>query len=286
MILLYLLCILIFLGLSISKKKSFFKYGLFNKKGFVELKQTILSYGYNYNIQTHLFSSLFFLGIFAYFCYEFHVRIESFLVFACILTCILPYIYLWIFFHSYQEKVFNTFTMFLQTFIAVFKLNPKTYPTLCECEKVCEGEVHDLIIDMKKKLMENGDIEQCMQLLIQYQPHFIVHNFVTLITTIEKHGGIYQEGLDLIQDDIDDWIEDIYHFKQIQVSTKNKMMGLCLLSIVIAFFSKNMLSELSFNIDSDIYQFAIFLFILCLFITLFMAHRIFSKSWFEKEEKL
>lgn len=286
MIFVYILFIFLFLTLSFSKKNDFLRFGLFNKKGFHELHRMILSYGYNYSIKTHIMSTVIFLCVLAFVCYEFQIRFESFLIFACILTFILPYIVLWLYFHSYQEKVFNQFTIFLQTFIAVYKINPKTYPALCECEKVCEGEVQRLIIQMKETLLKDGDIESCMKCLIDYQPHFIVHNLVTLITTIETHGGNYQEGLDLIQDDIDDWIEDVYQFKRIQTSTKNKMMSLCLLSVGIAFLSKNMLQEISFNANSEIYQIACFVFILCLLFTLFMAHRIFSKSWFEKEEKI
>ena len=191
MIFVYLLFIVLFFTIFLTKKRSFLRYGLLNSKGFHELHQMILSYGYNYSIKTHLFSTLFFIGVLAFICYEFQIRFESFLIFACILTFILPYIILWLYFHSYQEKVFNQFTIFLQTFIAVYKINPKTYPALCECEKVCEGEVLKLIQDMKETLLKSGEITSCMKILINYQPHFIVHNLVTLITTIETHGGDY-----------------------------------------------------------------------------------------------
>ncbi|WP_294562083.1 hypothetical protein [uncultured Traorella sp.] len=286
MVLIYIFVALLLLALNFSKKKDFFKYGIFSRNGYRNLKKTILTYGYNYDIKTHLFSTFFFLCILYFLCYQFEVRLETYLLLALVSLFMLPHIIIWLLFHSYQEKVFNGFTMFLQTFIAVFKLNPKTYPSLCECEKVCEGEVGVLISNMKEVLMKEGNIEASLKLLSDYQPHFIVHNLITLVATIERHGGSFSEGLDLIQDDIDDWIEDIYEFKKKQVSTKNKMMGLCLLSIGIAFLSKNMLAEISFDTRSDIYQLAILIFLSCLLFTLFMAHRIFSKSWFEKEEAL
>ena len=286
MIFLYLCCCGIFFYFLLSDKKSFLKYGLLNKKGYLELKQTILTYGYDYNIKTHVLSTVSFLAVLGFLCYEFEVRFETFFIIALVSMFLLPHIMIWILFHSYQEKVFNGFTMFLQTFIAVFKINPKTYPSLLECEKVCENETYDLIQNMKETLQKEGHIEPCMQVLLNYQPHFIVHNLVTLVTTIENHGGLYNEGLDLIQDDIDDWIEDIYNYKKIQTSTKNKMMGLCLLSIGIAFISKNMLADISFNTNSELYQLAMFIFLTCELLTLFLAHKIFSKPWFEKEEKL
>ena len=80
MIILYVVCFIIFFYLLLSDKKEFLKYGLFNKKGYLELKQTILTYGYNYNIKTHIISTLSFLLIFGFICYEFNVRFESFLI--------------------------------------------------------------------------------------------------------------------------------------------------------------------------------------------------------------
>ena len=169
MIFVYVLFIFLFLTLSFSKKNDFLRFGLFNKKGFHELHRMILSYGYNYSIKTHITSTIIFLCVLAFICYEFQIRFESYLIFACILTFILPYIVLWLYFHSYQEKVFNQFTIFLQTFIAVYKINPKTYPALCECEKVCEGEVKNLIIQMKEVLLREGDIEKIIENIVYQQ---------------------------------------------------------------------------------------------------------------------
>lgn len=285
MILIYITFCIILLFLSLSKRSRFFKYA-FTKQGFTEIQKTVLSYGYHYNLKTHLLSNFIFLTLLFFIGIQFEVRIESILLLSLLLILMMPHILIWLMFHAYQEKLFNSFTMFLQTFIAVFKITPKTYPALCECEKICEGEILDLIQSMKAVLMEAGTIESAMHMLCEYQPHFIVHNLATLILTIENHGGSYCDGLDLIQDDIDDWIEDIYSYKKKQTSTKNKMMGLCLLSTGIAFLSKNMLNGIPFDSQHEIYQIFILLFLLCLLFTVFMAHRIFSQSWFEKEEKL
>lgn len=286
MIVVYSVSFLGLLAMNLFKKKEFFKYGLFRRKGFTDLKKTILTYGYNYSFKTHILVICFFVGMLAFMCFVFEVRIETFVFFAFLILLIFPHILIWLLFHSYQERLFNQFTMFLQNFIAIYKLHPKTYPTLCECEKVCEGEILNLIQKMKNSLLEQGSIEACMQILTDFQPHFIVHNLATLICTIENHGGSYGEGLDLIQDDIDDWIEDIYIFKKQQNGTKNKMMGLCFMSLGIAYIAKSMLSQIHFNTQGDIYQMSIFLFLACLMFTILMAHRIFSKSWFEKEEML
>lgn len=287
MILLYALLLLIFMYFSLIKKKDFLKYCLFNRQGYDALKKTILTYGYQYSIKTHLLSILAIVFIITITCIQFDVRFESCLILIFVSTLIFPQIIIWILYHSYQEKTFNNFTMFLQTFISVFKINPKTYPTLLECRKVCEGEIVELIQEIQLAMFEKGSIEECLQPLLDYQPHFIVHNLISLVTTIENHGGVqYLEGLDLIQDDIDDWIEDTYMYKKSQIASKNRILILCGMSLIIAFFAKNMLQEIAFNTDSVVYQGAILFFLGTILFTIYLAHRILSQTWFEKEENI
>lgn len=247
----------------------------------------MMNYGYEYSITSHLLSIVAIVFIIVITCIQFDVQFASCLILIFVSTIIFPQIAIWILYHAYQEKTFNNFTMFLQTFIAVFKLNPKTYPTLIECRKVCEGEVIDLIQEIQLAMFEKGSIEECLQPLLEYQPHFIVHNLISLVTTIENHGGVqYLEGLDLIQDDIDDWIEDTYIYKKSQITSKNRILALCGLSLIIAFFAKNMLQEISFNTQSDVYQSAILFFLCMILLTIYLAHRILSQTWFEKEENI
>lgn len=273
--------------LNLSSKKQFLAYCFFNHKGYARLKETMMNYGYTYSIQTHIAAILLLIGILSLICWQFEVRSESWLVLILLCSFLFPHVLIWLLYHSYQEKVFSSFTLFLQTFIAVYKLNPKTFQALLECKKVCEGEIVGVIDEILNELEHSGSVENSMQLLLAYQPHFIVFNLVSLVTTIENHGGIqYLEGLDLIQDDIDDWIEDIYHFKQMQMQAKNRILALCGLSGIIALFAKNMLKEISFNTQSNVYQFAILLFFSTLVITIVLAHYSLAKSWFEKEESV
>ncbi len=287
MIVLYGLLLIGLIALNLTSKKHFLEYCFFRKKGYVKLKETMQSYGYTYSIQMHLAAIAVLLVLLSFACWQFEVRYESWMTLILLCSFLFPHMLIWMMYHAYQEKVFSGFTLFLQTFIAVFKLNPKTYQALEECRKVCEGEIVDVIDQTLEELTQSGSVEKSLRHLLNYQPHFIVFNLVSLVTTIENHGGIqYLEGLDLIQDDIDDWIEDTYHFKQMQMQAKNRILALCGLSSVIAVFAKNMLEEISFDTQSNIYQFAILLFFAIMLITILLAHHALAKSWFEKEENV
>lgn len=287
MIILYCMTWMIFLWIHIRNKKMFLQLGLFHKNGYQRLKRTLISYGYDYDIRFHLLAIILIFSIIALACYQFEVTLASCIYLILIASYLLPHIMIWMFYHRYEESRFNQFTMFIQNFIAIYKINPKTLTALSECERVIQGETLQLIQSMKQKLLETGLVESCFDILIRYQPHFIICNLSSIVTTIEMYGSLdYLDCLDLIQDDIDDWIEDTYTYKKSQISAKNRMLMLCGLSTIIALFAKNMLSSVSFDTQSTLYQIAIVIFFLTLILTVFMAHHILSDSWIEKEEMI
>lgn len=161
MIVYIMIAILACIAVNTKKGKALFKFCMFRRNGYAKLKQTILSYGYNYSLKQHMLLlsvmvfGILFVGI------QFEVRLESMLVLVFISSMVLPIIYLWLAYNSYQERLFNDFTMFLQNFIALFKLNPKTYRILCDCEKICEGEMKQVVSDMIERLKEGGDVRGC-----------------------------------------------------------------------------------------------------------------------------
>ncbi|MEF9962261.1 MAG: hypothetical protein RR755_06480 [Erysipelotrichaceae bacterium] len=284
----YILLIIIFvLLLFFNRKKSaaLFKYCLFRKKGYQTLKKTISGYGYTYSLKEHLF--LLFLMSFAILSasYLFQVKMESVIFLILLASTLCPIMMLWIVFNSYQEQQFSDITLFLQHFLAMFKLNPKTYQVLQDCQEVVGSEMKELIKEMLKKQESGGSIHETFLILLNKYPHFIIHNVTTFVEAVEKHGtDHYLDGLDIIQDDIDDWIEDVYLFKKQQMQAKNKMLVLCVFSCVISFFAKNMLSKIAFNQNSMIYQIAILFFFITVLITLLMAHKILGESWMDQEE--
>lgn len=285
MIVIYVLLFCLFVYLNYHKGRALFNYCFFDVAGYRKLKTTILSYGYNYDLWKHFMMILAVCVIVVMAGFLFEIRKESVVCLLLFASLMMPTVMIWLAYHSYQEKVFNDFTMFLQNFIALFKLNPKTYAILCECEKIAEGEMKGILEQMILCLQEGGDIKASMQILVQDKPHFIVYNLTSLVETIEIHGGNqFLDGLDLIQDDIDDWIEDTYSFKRMQISTKNRMLSLCALSLIIAYFAKNMLSEIEFNTQGNLYQIAILIFFAAILVTLVMAHKTISESWIEREE--
>ncbi|MEG0409911.1 MAG: hypothetical protein RSB19_06545 [Erysipelotrichaceae bacterium] len=284
----YILIVVFFLLLLFfNRKKSgaLLKYCLFRKKGYQTLKKTISGYGYTYSLKEHFFLLLLMSCSILIASYLFQVKMESIIFLILLASALCPIMIIWIAYNSYQEKQFSDITLFLQHFLAMFKLNPKTYQVLQDCQDVVGIEMKEIIQEMLEKQETLGNLHETFLILLNKYPHFIIHNLTTFVEAVEKHGtDHYLDGLDLIQDDIDDWIEDVYLFKKQQMQAKNKMLVLCGFSCVISFFAKNMLAKIVFNQNSLLYQISILFFFITVLITLLMAHKILGESWMDREE--
>lgn len=261
------------------------KHCLFRKSGFENLQKTISAFGYTYSLKQHVMICIMMLSVIGYACSLFEVNVDTMMFLFVLAASLLPSIIIWIMYNSYQEKQFNDTTLFLQHFLAMFKLNPKTYQVLGDCREVVGDELREVLDQMIIKLELGGTLHEAFEIMFERNPHFIIHNLATLVETIEMHGTTeYMEGLELIQDDIDDWIEDVYLFKKQQIQAKNRMLMLCGLSCIIAVFAKNMLKQISFETGGIVYQTSILIFFATIIITLMMAHKVLGESWIDKEE--
>lgn len=184
-----------------------------------------------------------------------------------------------------EERAFFELTDFLQQFVAAFKQHPKIYASLIECQDMSSQDLQQAIQSWINALSLGGYPKEHAQRFIEKYPHFIVGNLIHLMLAIEHYGSYeYSEGLELIQDDLEDWIEDTYTFKQAQQSTKHRIELLSILSLVIAFFSHSMLFKARNLEISGFYQLSLLAFLLMIVFTLLMAHRSLSSAWMDPRE--
>lgn len=259
----------------------------FHSKGFEKFQKRIMGYGFNYSFSQHLILCIAILLLILFCGYLFSLHAVAILSLTLISLVMFPILLLWQIEFAYQQRMFNHLTTYLQQFIALFKVNPKAYAALQECQKIDYGSINKLV-EAAITEIESGKMSQVgLDIIGKKYPHFIIHNLHVLVETVEIYGSVqYREGLDLIQDDIDDWIEDIYIFKQQQISLKNKILLLCGLSTFIAFMAKRMLASVEISTLSGIYQMALYLFLILILFTVLMAHRIYRQPWIDSGENI
>ncbi len=203
-------------------------------------------------------------------------------VFALFLS---PYFIRYQYLYQKEEKAFFELTDFLQQFVAAFKQHPKIYSSLIECKDVSHDRLLKSINQWISELEKGGYPKIHAQKFIEQYPHFIVGNLVHLMLAVEEFGApSFSEGLEIIQDDLEDWIEDTYSFKQTQLATKRRIELLALMALGIAYFSHSMLFQTR-SIDAmDFYHLTVFGFLVLIIVTLLMAQKALSTAWMDKQE--
>ena len=283
-VILFVLLILLYLG-NRRQSGALLHYCFLQRGGFHNLQQSIIAYGYQYQLHQHILICALCAILVTAAGFLFQLQPASIVMMAFASVLLMPLLVLWSASHAFEERKFNDLTNFLQHFIALFKLHPKLYQTLSDCEILTQGELKTNVQAVKANIENGENLEMAFEPLRAYCPHFIIHNLLTITCAVEEHGSLYyQEGLDFIQDDIDDWIEDVYLFKKQQLQAKNRMLVLCAFAGLIAFVSKQMLAQIDFQVTGSVYQISMSLFFICIGITIIMAHRILQESWVDAEE--
>lgn len=186
-----------------------------------------------------------------------------------------------------EEKEFYQLTDFLQQFLVSFKQHPKIYASLKECLSNTEGELNRQVTLWIQNIENGGYPKNGAQGFIHYQSHFIVSNLIYLMLAVENYGTFnYVEGLEIIQNDIEDWIEDTTLFKNEQNHVKNRIQILALFACGIAWMSHNMLFQTELIETMDFYYFSLFVFMVLILLTFFFSFKLISVPWIERSEQL
>lgn len=210
-------------------------------------------------------------------------------IIALVLLCLISYpmIVLWQAQHVYHAYEFEQITSFLQHFIAHFKSHSKVLLALKQSQEFASGELGILVKQAIEQLNQHGDASRAFNVISTKYPHFIVVNIETWIAAAELYGvDDCKDAVELLEDDIDDWIEDTHMYIQSLHQMKVKILVLSGLSIIIALFNQNMLKSFMDLSTQGIYHTSIFIFLLIILMTILMVFRFVKESWIAKGECL
>jgi hypothetical protein len=198
-----------------------------------------------------------------------------------------PMVALWQAQHVYHANEFEQITSFLQHFIAHFKSHSKVLLALKQSREFASGELVKLVDQAIAELNLHGDASKAFRIISNRYPHFIVVNIETWIAAAELYGvDDCKDAVELLEDDIDDWIEDTHLYVQSLHQMKVKILVLTGLSVVIALFNQNMLKSFMDLSEKVMYHNVIFIFLIIILFTILMVFRFVKESWIAKGECL
>ncbi|MCD8574124.1 MAG: hypothetical protein LRY28_01200 [Erysipelotrichaceae bacterium] len=187
---------------------------------------------------------------------------------------------------NHHAHEFNQVTTFLQHFLAHFKIHQQAYHALKDVSHVVDESRSQLIHTAIETLERDATVHP-LYFMTQWCPHFIVINIMSWIQHVESHGFEHNhEILDMLENDIDDWIEDSTLYMKNMHSIKNKILILCGLSLLISLFNQHMLGSFMDLASNQVYQFATFTFLTVVLFTGIKAFKLMDCSWILKSELL
>ncbi len=259
----------------------------FSLKGSNHLKRELSMYGTKLNVTSYYMWHIGALSAVVSFSGMFQLQPVYVLILGIAAFLQVPAALTWHAIYRHEEYRFFQLTSFLQQFLAVFKTHPKLYRALQECRVGIDGQ---LALDLDEWIanLDAGCPQQAsVEPFLKHQPHFIVGNLVRLMMFAEEFGGErHMEGLEMIQDDIEDWIDDTIAMKKNQRGLRGRILLLCGLAMVIAMMSQNMLLRTGLEIDEPFRETTVFIFLMSIQLTILMAQKLVSVPWISNEEKL
>jgi hypothetical protein len=218
---------------------------------------------------------------------QFYLPMLNTVVLMTICWVSIPIVWIWQAQFQFHALEFEQITTFLQHFIAYFKSSEKVLLSLSESAVYVEGDLKKVVEQAIERLKQTGDTSAAFDVITDRYPHFIVNNCQIWVATAEQFGfDQSKEAIELLEDDIDDWIEDTMLFIRDRLQMKNRILLMCGMSVVIALFNQNLLSTFLDLHQVRIYHHVIMLFLMSLHLTILMSFRLIKGRWIAKGECL
>ena len=242
-----------------------------------DINKEIKGYGFKYSIKD--FSkqlALIFIGVIGAGLY-FSLKIP-FIAFCTVFMFILiPYVYRAQFRFIYEGKRFDDAVLYMTQMISSFKKNKKILLSLKETREVVDDEI-GIYIDEAIAYLEEGDSNgniylEALSIIEERYGCSRMKSLHEFLAKIETGGGEYENALNVLNEDIDEWSGRTYLYQKDRKNISSKITLAIGLTFIICAVSKYMNPEKFDFTGNIIYQvmttFAISA--MCLFYTIIQS---------------
>lgn len=268
-----------------KKQKEIIKYIPITKKGIVNLYEIINKSDTYISFYKLYFNMAIMFAFTLLMAFTLKLNLMFTITLFIISLIVMPLITLWKLTYYREAYEFNNLVTYLNQFMMVFKSYPKVYATLIEIENTISGNLKILVNDSIEEIKNGQSSQRALENITKAYPHFIVYNLHSLVFSIEQYGSRdYFEAIDLIQDDLDDWLEDILAYQFEKNKIIRKVLILICFAFIICFIALKMLFVVEVQVTSTIYQVSMFIFCLLLIFTYLAATSVLNADWIERSE--
>lgn len=275
--------ILIFIGLFWQSVLACFS----NLSEIKQFSKSIIAYQFKTNL---LLSFLFLLSILLFF---FGIAVVSQLRWIYLINLLWMFglglflVFFWSLSFIKQYQIFDELVSFLQSLIIHYRIHHSFFGSLKEMHPALGSHLKSRIEKIILCINSGESIESSLHDFSNEFNHFIVINLFRTLLMYETFGQAFEgSSLRIIEQDIDDWIEDVFHFRYSIKRLRNQIILASMLSIFIFIVARNMLTNIIDITASDLYQMLTFSFITLVFIVIMFAFKKLSVPWLSKHEQV
>ena len=208
---------------------------LFNIKN---LKNTINKYGYNYNYLDLLLQTLGIITTIEIIAYLTKLEGRYLIILFILGLIIVPYVIIALFTFDYEVKRFQLLSDYLSNAIPIFLQKSKIIFTLNELSVLTNGKMKECIdkaINYLNTVKNDPDIfENSLKIIYDEYPNSRVKAINDFLVNVEKTNSLdYKIVAENLYDDVEAWIKRNYLFQKEIKDKRIKLIGLCLLSLVM-----------------------------------------------------
>lgn len=270
-----------------KKQREVIKYIPISHKGLINLYQVINSKKSNISYYKMYFNIIVLFILLVLMSKTLSLNFMYTIALILIALLLMPLVIIWQLNYLRQEYDFNNLVTYVNQFILVFKSYPKIYPSLVEIENTLTGNLKKLVNCSIEEISSGHSSYQALLAISETYPHFILSNLHSLAYSIEQYGSTdYFDALDLVQDDLDDWVEDVTSFNYNKKRIIQKIKVLIAFAYVICLVALKMLFTVKVAVSSTIYQTSMFMFCLLLIFTYLIAVSLLNANWIERSESI
>ncbi len=243
-------------------------------------QKEIVGFGFVYQPYIHTIVLILMYGGVLAFAYLFQMSFLYLGLSVLSLTFLTPILLYLIYEYGAEEREFAEFTNFILHICSSFNQHPKILNALVECSELTSGNLRKCLDDTIHRLREGDMYDEALQPLMNEYSYYLFANLFQLMISVESFGAnTYEAGINLIQEDLDDVIEDMYLYQHNLMGLRSKVFILCGLSIIVSFMCRDMMMELYDFHGEPIYQFMLFVYVLILFISITASQLFLRHTW-------
>ena len=253
------------------------------------MKHRIKGYGFEYSFSQYMKTTiLFFAGIIVAGIF-YQLKWQGILIVSVAAVGAIPLVLFSQIRYVYEQRRFADSTTYMEQMIYMFKKRPQVLFALRETKDTLSKQAQE-VCDEAICRLEQGVYEtdlyeeslQCIERVYGCNRMRILHRF---LARVEKEGGVYQESMNLLLDDLKGWIQRVYQFQKERKKIKNNVTISILATLVICFFTTKIFPS-EYNVSEKIlYQVTTtFMMLLMIGVYVLVQHRLCG-TWLTDDTK-